>query len=129
MTPRELVLVGIALLGISTVSYVLGVLTGFRGGELYQRSRGSTGEDEDSQPRPTTNRTSDRGGTVYHPSTDDDDEGAWTGPPNPGPDPSRDARRDVRQSERDAIRQSNSGFRGRDLSDREVEAWLEEFGL
>lgn len=74
----------------------------------------------------TPQRTTTAGGTAYHPATEDEE---WTGPPNPGPDPSGDARREVRQAERDAIRRSNPGFRGRDLSDREVERWLRRWNL
>lgn len=64
-----------------------------------------------------TASTSTGGGTVYHPATEDD------------VDADAEALDRVRDSDEAELRGSPRGFRGRDLSDREVDAWLERFGL
>lgn len=147
----------VLLSGVAGVAFSGGLFVASR---VVQSRDGSDGDLSSTRPEVvarTPQRTTGGSGTVYHPTTDDDEEGTyvldgehvsrerflretahverrdedadWTGPPNAGPDPSRDARRDVRRSERDAIRRSNPGFRGRDLSDREVERWLKRWNL
>lgn len=66
----------------------------------------------------TPQRTTAGGsGTVYHPSREDD------------VDADSEALRRVQNSDEDELRESPRGFRGRDLSDSEVERWLRRWNL
>lgn len=95
---------------------------GFTGG-LYVAARfvqSHADEERESvrvRPLPASSSSSSGSGTVYHPSREDD------------VDADSEALRRVQNSDEEEIRASPRGFRGRDLSDREVEAWLRRWRL
>lgn len=91
---------------------------GFLSGVPYGSVRSRLSEDDDEDDARAENvartpqRTTTGGGTVYHPETDDSSTDL----------PARTRGKDEREA-------SPRGFRGRDLSDREVEAWLKRWNL
>lgn len=67
----------------------------------------------------TPQRTTTGGGTAYHPATSEESS----------VEADAEALDRVRDSDEGELRESPRGFRGRDLSDREVTRWLRRWNL
>jgi len=108
----------VLLFGVAGVAFTGGLFVASR----FVQSRSSTSDTSSTRAENvarTPQRTTTGGGTAYHPATSSESS----------VEADAEALDRVRDSDDEEIRGSNRGFRGRDLSDREVEAWLEGFGL
>ena len=101
----------VVLFGVAGVAFT---------GGLYVAARfvqNSTSPDRPPLVARTPQRTTTGGGTVYHPSRESSVEA------------DAEALDRVRDSDEGELRESPRGFRGRDLSDREVTRWLRRWNL
>jgi len=108
------------LFGVAGVALSGGLWAGVR----FAQERTPTDEETSSTRAEVVARTPQRttpgGGTVYHPATSEESGSV---------EANAEALDRVRHSDDAELRGSPRGFRGRDLSDREVEAWLRRWNL
>ena len=109
----------VALTGVAGVALSGGLWAGAR----FVQSRDGSDEDTSSTRARTVARTPQRtttgGGTAYHPATSEESS----------VEADAEALDRVRDSDEGELRESPRGFRGRDLSDREVTRWLRRWNL
>jgi len=100
--------------GVAGVAFTGGLFVAAR---LVQSDSSNERESVRVRPLPASSSSTSGSGTVYHPSREGD------------VDADSEALRRVQNSDEAEIRESPRGFRGRDLSDREVDAWLRRWRL
>lgn len=130
--------------GVASVAFTGGLFVAAR---LVQPDSSDGRESVRVAPLPASSSSTSGSGTVYHPTREDDEGGSYVLDGEPvsrerflretahverrydDVDADSEALDRIRESDEDEIRESPRGFRGRDLSDREVERWLKRWNL